>query len=149
MSRFSILGLVIDSKNLIFARKTSWSLLCTDNAASQLCPFLDGLQLPETAAAWSKLAAVPASSSRRSSNSGLGSTRTRPAWSRSERNGTVQHGHFIHDASAMELVVHARCHATCVRQPHETTEHPAHAHSGHWLDRKCTLCAAIAGASAM
>ena len=35
-----------------------------------------GLQLPETGAVWSKLAAVPASSSRRSSNSGLRSTRT-------------------------------------------------------------------------
>ena len=46
-----------------------------------------GLQLPETAAAWSTLAAVPASSSRRSSNSGLGTTRTKPAWCRSERNG--------------------------------------------------------------
>ena len=33
-----------------------------------------GLQMPETAAAWSKLAA----------NSGLGTTRTRPAWARSE-----------------------------------------------------------------
>ena len=33
-----------------------------------------------------------------------------------------------------------RCHETCVGQPHETTEHPEDVHSGHWFDRKCTLC---------
>ena len=54
----------------------------------------------------------------RSSDSELGSTRTRPAWSHSELNG-----------------ISSAC-------PHSFDESPEiiHAHSGPWLDEMCTLC---------
>ena len=45
---------------------------------------------------------------RSSAKSGLGTARTRPAWSRSERHGTVQHAHFVHDASAFPRIGRTR-----------------------------------------
>ena len=131
--------------SLLFLDKCDWSgFFCSstggelrmgrawDNSANYcerwVCSF-------QTAAAWSKLAAVPASSSGRSSNSGLGSTRARPAWSRSERNGTVQHAHFVHDASArLQLVVHASLRGATRRAWGNRTRRP---------NTQCMLTAAI------